>query len=94
MHLVGGGFLSDQKIDGRYDPLEANAVRALQTAKGLPVTGVIDRATWKKLLAYTPYRLTFTSNSSAVRSRYGVVAVPESASLPALGYEIPARGRG
>jgi len=91
MHLVGGGFLSDQKIDGSFDPLEASAVRALQAAKGLPVTGVIDRATWKKLLSYTPYRLTFSANSSKARSA-GASAVPDSASLPALGYEIPALG--
>lgn len=93
MHLVGGGFLSDQKIDGRFDPLEANAVRALQAARGLPVTGVIDRATWKKLLSYNPYRLTFAANSSGARSS-SENAVPDSASLPALGYEIPVRGRG
>lgn len=93
MYLVGGGFLSDQKIDGKFGSLDAGAVRALQAAKGLPVTGVIDRLTWKKLLAYTPYRLTFASDRTATRSRTGI-PVPESANMPAVDYEIPSRGRG
>lgn len=91
MHLVGGGFLSDQKIDGSFDPLEVKAVRALQAAKGLPVTGVIDRATWRKLLSYTPYRLTFSASASQARTASND-AVPGSADLPALRYEIPSRG--
>lgn len=93
MYLVGGKFLSDQKIDGKFGTLDAAAVRALQAARGLPVTGVIDRLTWKKLLTYTPYRLTFSSDRAGARSRGGI-AVPESAGMPAVDYEIPSRGRG
>ena len=92
LHLVGAKVLSDREIDGRFGSLEASAVRRFQSARGLPVTGVIDRATWRKLLTVTPYRLTFT-NRAGSRARPGL-EVPSSAKLPALGYEIPATGRG
>jgi peptidoglycan hydrolase-like protein with peptidoglycan-binding domain len=35
----------DGKIDGIYGPATVDAVKKLQTASGLPVTGYVDRAT-------------------------------------------------
>ncbi len=36
-------------VDGQYGPRTANAVRAFQKIFSLPVTGVVDRATWYKI---------------------------------------------
>ncbi len=41
-------------IDGIFGPSTEAAVRAFQTAYGLPVTGVVDEATWNEL--YNAYR--------------------------------------
>lgn len=38
------------KITGLFDPPTLTAVRALQTARGLPVTGMVDAATWLRLI--------------------------------------------
>jgi len=38
------------KITGLFDPPTVTAVRALQTARGLPVTGMVDAATWLRLI--------------------------------------------
>lgn len=35
--------------DGRYGPRTAEAVRAFQRTRGLPVTGSVDLATWNRL---------------------------------------------
>jgi peptidoglycan hydrolase-like protein with peptidoglycan-binding domain len=37
-------------VDGGYGKATARQVRAFQTAKSLPVTGVVDKATWAKLV--------------------------------------------
>lgn len=39
----------DGPLDGRYDLAVNKAVRRLQDAEGLAVTGVIDRKTWAVL---------------------------------------------
>ena len=39
----------DGPLDGRYDLAVSKAVRLLQDAEGLAVTGVIDRKTWAAL---------------------------------------------
>lgn len=39
----------DGPLDGRYDLAVSKAVRLLQNAEGLNVTGVIDRKTWAVL---------------------------------------------
>ncbi|CAL9457910.1 L,D-transpeptidase family protein [Streptomyces sp. enrichment culture] len=38
---------------GTYDDLTAKAVRGFQGRRGLPATGVTDRATWQRLVAMT-----------------------------------------
>lgn len=43
------GFAVD--ASGRFDEATAAAVRRVQAAAGLPVSGVVDRATWLRLLA-------------------------------------------
>lgn len=39
----------DGALDGRYDLAVSKAVRLMQDAEGLAVTGVIDRKTWNAL---------------------------------------------
>lgn len=39
----------DGPLDGRYDLAVNKAVRRLQDAEGLAVTGIIDRKTWAAL---------------------------------------------
>ena len=41
-------------INGNFDETTDNAVRAFQNTKGLPVTGIVDEATWNEL--YNAYR--------------------------------------
>ncbi len=45
-------------FDGRYDRATANAVRTLQERRHLPVTGKLDKRTWKRLRnsTHTPSR--------------------------------------
>ncbi len=50
--LLGGG--ASLPVTGNYGALTAKAVRALQTREGLPRTGVVDEATWRKLLKAKP----------------------------------------
>ncbi len=38
------------RVSGIYDAQTAAAVRRLQTASGIPVTGIVDAATWQTLL--------------------------------------------
>jgi peptidoglycan hydrolase-like protein with peptidoglycan-binding domain len=35
--------------DGDFGPITEKAVKAYQTKKGLPVTGIADETTWKRL---------------------------------------------
>ncbi len=42
---------TDVPIDGRFGPLTTAAVRQSQEENGLPVNGVVDRATWEAIYA-------------------------------------------
>ena len=51
------GFLrhhgtTDLRITGIYDPPTVAAVRAFQTAQGLPVTGMVNGPTWARFLVW------------------------------------------
>jgi peptidoglycan hydrolase-like protein with peptidoglycan-binding domain len=41
-------------VDGGYGAPTVNAVRTFQRSKGLRATGVVDTATWRRLLKYRP----------------------------------------
>jgi len=89
-HLVSAG--QQIAIDGAFGPKTLAAVERFQTAKGLPVTGEVDDATWTALLHYQPAAVTWTirkHHTVAVTARGGLVTVPRSASLPAKHNEIP-----
>lgn len=53
------------KIDSVYGPRTTAAVRDFQAAKGLDVTGVVDRTTWKALVE-DPQIATFTKPDNTI----------------------------
>ncbi|PJW20219.1 glycoside hydrolase, partial [Geobacillus thermodenitrificans] len=48
------GFFSYPQATGYFGPITEEAVRAFQKAANLPVTGVVDDATYAKLRAFVP----------------------------------------
>src|SRR4051794_17210441 len=50
--------------DGIFGPITENAVKAFQARHGLPVTGVVDPATWQALFSGTPAQGTASSSSA------------------------------
>lgn len=58
-------------VDGRYGPATAEAVRQFQVLHGLPQTGVVDRATFERLLQ--PLTTALTKLEVAGRSLGGLV---------------------
>jgi hypothetical protein len=51
-HLVSAGYRVT--VDGGFGPGTQLAVEQFQSAKGLPITGVVDAGTWYYLLRYQP----------------------------------------
>lgn len=77
-------------IDGTLGPETVDAVRELQSAEGLALSGVIDDATWRALLARDPVPVDWSRVGTPRGARAaGVSAVPDSASLDALRFELP-----
>ena len=86
---------------GTFDATTAANLRSFQSSHRLPVSGQTDSATWAALLALAPVVVNWngsTTPGTAARaatarapSRSGP-SRPASASLPALGYEIPRVG--
>jgi len=91
-HLNGAG--DAVAVDGQYGAGTASAVRAFQTASGLPVTGAVDAATWPVLLKATPMAVDWIAQAraSASAARAALPAAPNgpaSAALPARRDEVP-----
>ena len=95
-HLVGAGY--PVTVDGQFGAGSANAVRAFQTASGLPATGKVDAATWPALLKATPTMVDWVAKARARASGARAAAAsalplgpngPASAALPAKRDEIP-----
>ena len=49
--LTRNDAVADLRVDGRYGPETAAAVRQYQLGARLPGSGVVDIATWKQLRA-------------------------------------------
>jgi hypothetical protein len=94
-HLVGSGQVIP--VTGNFLAGTATAVRNFQTFHGLPVTGVIDAATWPALLAQPAASVPWGTAGYSPARRFGArgaslslgLSAPDSAGLPALDYEIP-----
>ena len=97
-HLYSAGF--HISIDGGFGPQTKRAVQQFQSAHRLPVTGVVETATWQALLRYPAANVTWTSRGATVsRARIAggslLLPPPASAHQRAWRYEIPAHlGRG
>jgi hypothetical protein len=85
-----------QRTTGLFGPLTNGLLRAFQARRGLPVTGRTDAATWRALLRLPPVATPWSASASIARAAAGgrraTGSAPQSASLPALRYEIPAVG--
>lgn len=68
--LAAAGYYQGE-IDGVYGPSTADAVKALQTAAGLPVTGLVDKATMAAL-------------DAAVTQKGGAIAVQSATATAAV----------
>jgi hypothetical protein len=76
------GFAGE--VDGTFGAGTEADVLAFQAANGLPASGVVDAATWRKLLEREPARTDW-----AGRARSEGPSAPESAALAALDPELP-----
>ncbi|MFN8149740.1 MAG: polysaccharide deacetylase family protein [Solirubrobacterales bacterium] len=88
--LAGGGYKAP--INGRFNGATERAVLALQTAVGLPASGVIGEDTWPQLLELTPQRVHWARRGGKAdrgRPRRVAAGAPASASLPPLGQDLP-----
>jgi Putative peptidoglycan binding domain len=72
------------EVDGTYGEGTKADVLAFQASNGLPATGAVDAATWRKLLERDPVR-----TSWAGKARSGGPSAPESAALASLEPELP-----
>ena len=93
-HLASAG--ERIAIDGSFGPKTLAAVENFQAARGLPVTGLLDPATWQALLRYRPVAVRWTSRGAvaAAAARGGVLTLPlpKSAFLPAKRDELAGAG--
>jgi peptidoglycan hydrolase-like protein with peptidoglycan-binding domain len=79
------------KVNGVFDARTLNAVKSFQRGQHLTLTGRVDVATWRKLLARAPAKIVWGSSSRSAKTAAGggTASEPASAKLPATMYEIP-----
>jgi hypothetical protein len=85
-HLLAAG--QPVKVNGTYDAATEQAMRNLQTAGGLPVTGQADLATWPVLLRYQPAPVDWSNGGKAASLRRLGGGGPASARLRAVRNEL------
>jgi hypothetical protein len=76
------------KVNGVYGSTTEQAVRNLQTASGLPVTGRLDPMTWPALLRYQPAAVDWTGSAQSSTAMHDQRNGPRSARLPAIRNEL------
>ena len=85
-HLLAAG--QPLKVNGTYDAATEQAVRNLQTASALPVTGQVDLATWPVLLRYPPAAVDWANGARIARLRRAGRNGPASARLRSVRDEL------
>jgi peptidoglycan hydrolase-like protein with peptidoglycan-binding domain len=66
-HLSTAGFATD--VDGDFGAKTQQAVTSFQQANGLPASGQVDTATWRKLLEQVPKAARGTPKSADEHAR-------------------------
>ncbi len=93
-HLLSAGQ-SGLAVTGIFGSPTYAAVRAFQSAHGLPADGVIGASTWRALLSFSPALMRWSARAAKSSARGATISSatppsrPRSASLPAKAYEIP-----
>ena len=86
-HLNGAGL--HVRVSGKLNVETSKALSAFQRSHGLPRSGILDVATWKKLLRVSPQPV----NWARRHGKAGTRRAPASADLPPVRNEIPDMSR-
>ncbi len=86
-HLNGAGLRV--RVSGKLNVETSRALSKFQRSRGLPRSGILDVATWKKLLRVKPKPVDWARG----HGKSATASAPASASLPAVRNEIPDRSR-
>jgi hypothetical protein len=86
-HLNGAG--KSVPVTGYFGKLTRRSVKRFQRSKGFADVGRIGPRTWRALLDVKPRMVDWSSRNSRRAAKHSAAVAPRSASLPALGYEIP-----
>jgi peptidoglycan hydrolase-like protein with peptidoglycan-binding domain len=84
--LISAG--QEVKANGVYGSTTEQAVRNLQAASGLPVTGELDATSWPALLPYPPATIDWTKDAQSSAAAHPGANGPRSARLPAIRNEL------